>query len=179
MPKINLIDPLKSKILEENKWLNGLEEIQQLVLENGKVKADKMVKAVFLLYDSSSPYRETGMSLGRIKKDILKNIISKPGFTWRDVDDFAEFWQREVCTQSEKPLYVIKKELDRFEDLLESNTKLTLDNAADRAKVIKEYGVLVDKYRELQKQIKAEERTEGKKKKYGGYQPSLLEKMKK
>lgn len=178
MPKLKLTDPIKSKILEENKWLLGIEEISQVVKDHGKIKADKMVKAVYLAYDSQSPYRTTGMTMAKIKKDIINVTLVRPGFKWDDIEELGDFWVSDICTDSESPLFVLKKELDKFKEFFDNDKyEITLENAKDRAAALKSYTSLVKDYEEMKRKVMNEEKKEATKK-FGGYQPSLTESYK-
>lgn len=176
MPRLELADIIKSKVLDENKWLLGINEVSDLVAEHTKPTANKIIKAVYLVYDSHSPYRELGLSLRQVQESVMKRIIPNSGLEWEAMESFSNFWIEYMCTDSEKALVVVKREMDRLDEFLKKDTKLSLDTAGDRVKLVKGYKELQEQYLELKKKVRLEEQVSGSKRKKQFQPISFLEK---
>jgi len=174
MSKIKLSDPINGNLLADHPWLEGITFVREYIKEKGKKQANVDLKAIYLVYDSASPFRQSNMEEEEIKDDVKNHVLKKPRFKWETLDDVRDFWLDKMCTPSEGMLRTFKIQLDRLKYQMDTLGK---DDAKYSAKeittILKNYKELMTEYIELSGMVAEENAlSEGS---HGGYEESLLE----
>lgn len=80
-----------------------------------KAKSDKIMKAIYLIYDSKSTFRRAGMSTEEIITDVNTNFLNKEDFDWDAYTDIIEAYQDKCQSRIYKKLLKLLDEIDEIE----------------------------------------------------------------
>lgn len=80
-----------------------------------KAKSDKIMKAIYLIYDSKSVFRRAGMTTEEIIEDVNTNFLSKADFDWEQYTEIVEAYQDKCQSRTYKKLLKLLDEIDEIE----------------------------------------------------------------
>ena len=81
-----------------------------------KAKSDKIMKAIYLIWDSKSSFRKSGMSTEEIMNDININFLNNADFNWEPYEDIVEAYKDKCMSRLYKKVIAMLSELDDIDE---------------------------------------------------------------
>lgn len=81
-----------------------------------KAKSDKIMKAIYLIWDSKSSFRKSGMSTEEIMNDININFLNNADFNWEPYEDIVEAYKDKCMSRLYKKVISMLGELDEIDE---------------------------------------------------------------
>jgi hypothetical protein len=138
-----------------------------------KKNGSKVMMGIYLMFDSKSSFRRSGMDDSEIIKDVSKNFMGDEKFPWDEYQDCIDAYKDKLRS-------VVRKKLDNllFEisEMEQARRDLSFDDESERTTKIKYFDTFEQYYTkavELQKQL--DDEVEGDLSIYGDYMPSMIE----
>lgn len=150
-----------------NQELTYIEPFSSFVKEKGSAL---IMSAIYLAYDPKSSAQNSGESVDVIKKDIAKNVLGDPKFSWGKYNKIIDSYRSKCRTR-------IEKELDdwylQLQERSEYVNNLSWDeNSREKEELLLKNDQHFQKYRSIVSALK-EERVENLA--HGNYTKSRLE----
>lgn len=152
-----VVEDPKDNIWTENPHLELVTEFKDFKDKEGTRKSSKILTAIYLIWDPKSNLRNAGMSDLEILEDVTNNYLSYKDFNWDDYGYIKDIYFEKCISKTEKLFLRIESDLDDFNNILEKY-KFSKDNAADRAKLTKEYKALLLEYMDVKTRVQEEKK---------------------
>lgn len=134
--------------------------------------SSKVMKAIYMIHDSKSPFKASHLNETECIKDVNKNFLENEHFPWED-------YQRYVDAYKDRCRSVIQKKLDdlvyEINEMDLARKEKSFDDPEEVEHRMKMYKMVKNLYKdaiELQKELNEEV---GEQSLYGDYIPSLIE----
>jgi type I site-specific restriction endonuclease len=81
-----------------------------------KAKSDKIMKAIYLIWDSKSTFRKSGMSPEQILEDINTNFLGNPNFDWEPYQKYVEAYKELCMSRLYKKVLAMLDEIEEIDE---------------------------------------------------------------
>lgn len=102
----------KSSFSSQNPELHLLKPYSDLYSKLGKNKYDKVMTAIYLVYDPKSISLKANRDENEARKDVAENFLKEPKFKWDDYRDVIKVYKEDCRSFLQKELMQWKQELD-------------------------------------------------------------------
>lgn len=85
-----------------------------------KAKSDKIMKAIYLIWDAKSTFRKSGMTTEQIMEDINTNFLGNPDFDWEPYQEIIEAYKDKCMSRLYKKVLDMLEELDLIDEARQS-----------------------------------------------------------
>lgn len=85
-----------------------------------KAKSDKIMKAIYLIWDSKSTFRKSGMSTDEIMSDINENFLGNKDFNWDPYDEIVEAYKDKCMSRLYKNVLSLLEEIEEISEARQS-----------------------------------------------------------
>lgn len=161
-----------SNVWEKNPALTVIRQFRKLKEDEGDDRSNAIIKAIFLIWDTKSPLRDSGVSPEQLVEDVSQHLLGDADFNWDPYEEFRDFFIESNISKTEALMLKYEQEIEGLNKLL-SNWKWSQKDADKRARIMKEYKSLFEDLAEVRsivvEQVEMEEELEG------GYNKSFLE----
>lgn len=139
---------------EQNPEIHLIAPYSSLYEKEGKEQYDRIMMAIYLVYDPKSKLNATGRRSERDKrKDVVDNYLKK-SFPWTKYKKIVTKYQDDFRTFLEKKLENFKRELDEREQYM---IELTWDeDSTKKDKMMLNHDQYMKKYLDIKKEVDAE-----------------------
>lgn len=121
-----------------------------------KAKSDKIMKAIYMIYDSKSTFRRAGMTTEEIMEDVNSNFLNNKNFDWEQYSEIVKAYQDKCQSRLYKKLLKLFDEIDEIEQDRETLSWAETDEADLRLKLMSASKILFNDAIALQKQLDEE-----------------------
>ncbi len=121
-----------------------------------KAKSDKVMKAIYMIYDSKSTFRRAGMSTEEIIEDVNANFLNNKDFDWEQYTEIVEAYQDKCQSRLYKKLLKLFDEIDEIEQDREGLSWAEAAEAELRLKLMNASKTLFNDAITMQKQLDEE-----------------------
>jgi len=101
------IKDIEGDFWEQNKQLSYMSPFSSF---KKKKNSSKIMKAIYLIYDSKSSFKQTPMSEEEIIKDVNLNFLEDENFKWSEYEDIVEAFKDKCRTGTAKIIEGISEE---------------------------------------------------------------------
>lgn len=154
----------------QNQQLAYMSPFHELKKKNKN--SSSIMMALYMIYDSKSPFRATGMTDEEIISDVNKNFLNNESFPWEDYQVYVNAYKDKCRSTLHKKLDNLMGEILEME---QRRKELSVDDPFEMEQKIKLFDAVskwYDKAIELQQKLNEEVAEQAL---YGEYAPSLIE----
>lgn len=90
-----------------------------------KAKSDKIMKAIYLIWDSKSTFRKSGMTTDEIMTDVNENFLNNKDFNWEPYEDIVEAYKEKCMSRLYKNVLDM---LSEIEEISEARSNLSWED---------------------------------------------------
>jgi hypothetical protein len=137
-----------------------------------KKNSSNIMKAIYMIYDSKSPYRATSKEEGDILAEVNKNFLNDEKFPWDEYDKIISAYKDVCISKLQKKVNDLMLEISEMDI---ARRDLSFDDSAESERRMKMYSMVKTLYTDaitLQNELNEEV---GEQLIYGDYVPSLIE----
>ncbi len=113
---------LDSDFWEQNKELALMTPFSNF---RKKAKSEKIMKAIYLIWDSKSLFRKSGMTTDEIMIDVNENFLNNKNFNWDSYEDIIEAYKDKCMSRLYKNLLQM---FDEIEEIGEARLNLSWED---------------------------------------------------
>lgn len=172
---ITQIKTIDANVWDEFPELSLITKFREFREKEGDEKSSNIIKAIFYIWDVKSSFRKSGMTEDEIKKEIHKNLLGNPKFSWKKLQGIKLYFLDKNQTAAQKLFAETEIQIRELNHFLREEWEWSETNAKDKAAVMKQYKDLYKDYLDYKEAI-AEEEIEFESTR-GGYNKSFLERQ--
>jgi len=129
-----VVDP-NGNIWEDNPHLLATKFFSDLKRDLGADLSDRLLRAIYYIYDVRSPLTESGKSFDEIVEDVNYTVLEDSSFDWNKYQYVVDEYIKVVPTKAQAELSRYQREITELNEFL-NNWPWSEDNVKDKTKAL-------------------------------------------
>lgn len=119
-------------------------------------EGDKIMSAIYRIYDPKSTYHITIPDEDERIQDVNENFLLDKNFDWKPYKDYIETYKKECISELQKRLLSFKSDLDGMQMYQQSLSWSDENDRGEKVQLIKEHKEFLLDYKEVLEKAEAE-----------------------